>query len=457
MSRESNNSAIATFEWVPQPAAAEVVRRLLEQFLHRSPVSRSLGSQMLQLTGTRLSDWIDFIAPPDSAIDRSELLATGFAFDNRDGIEIAQHYGGMFPTLRLGNAAWSLGVKVESVSDFLHTREMKETPIEGSPWSPLRAARISSHETAELWVMERHGYLGFSSQKFSSDDVTAVLHHEERLRCRRRRFDRADDGFAQLLGLVQAASADLGVDRACSIFFRAERDYWMSRNRAARLQRSRQDRLGLGWGNHDHHTYRSSREHFCQLVEVLEALGFQCRERFYAGVEAGWGAQVLEQPTCQVTVFADVDLSVDEVAGDFAHQQLTGHAEVGTVGLWCRLHGEAALLAGMHHLEAQFNFDAACAQLAELGVRTMAPFTDFPFLRQAFTQAEIWPVEPLRLAAVRDSGWITEREAERFARFGVVGSHLEILERNDGYKGFNQTGISQIIRRTDPRGRIQGA
>jgi hypothetical protein len=32
-----------------------------------------------------------------------------------------------------------------------------------------------------------------------------------------------------------------------------------------------------------------------------------------------------------------------------------------------------------------------------------------------------------------------------------LGSHLEILERNDGYKGFNQTGVSDIIARTDPR------
>jgi hypothetical protein len=32
-----------------------------------------------------------------------------------------------------------------------------------------------------------------------------------------------------------------------------------------------------------------------------------------------------------------------------------------------------------------------------------------------------------------------------------------VLERNDGYKGFNQTGISQIIRRTDPRAQTVGA
>ena len=34
---------------------------------------------------------------------------------------------------------------------------------------------------------------------------------------------------------------------------------------------------------------------------------------------------------------------------------------------------------------------------------------------------------------------------------GARGSHLEILERNEGYKGFNQSCINDIILRTDPR------
>jgi hypothetical protein len=46
---------------------------------------------------------------------------------------------------------------------------------------------------------------------------------------------------------------------------------------------------------------------------------------------------------------------------------------------------------------------------------------------------------------------INEAQAEQFRREGALGSHLEILDRNDGYKGFNQTGISKIILKTDPR------
>ena len=40
---------------------------------------------------------------------------------------------------------------------------------------------------------------------------------------------------------------------------------------------------------------------------------------------------------------------------------------------------------------------------------------------------------------------------ERFLTHGATGSHLENPERIDGFKGFNQQGVSDIINRTDPR------
>jgi hypothetical protein len=82
----------------------------------------------------------------------------------------------------------------------------------------------------------------------------------------------------------------------------------------------------------------------------------------------------------------------------------------------------------------------------------MAPFTTFPFLRQAFTEGERWPVSELRLTRLVQTGKITRAQAYQFRmNGGAIGSHLENLERNDGYKGFNQTGVSDIIARTDPR------
>ena len=81
----------------------------------------------------------------------------------------------------------------------------------------------------------------------------------------------------------------------------------------------------------------------------------------------------------------------------------------------------------------------------------MRPFTDLPYLRQAFTKGEQWMVDPARIERIRSAGLITDSQAEQFLSKGALGSHLEILQREEGYKGFNQHGISEIISATDPR------
>jgi hypothetical protein len=445
------------FEWQVQPRAEKLVHGLVAKSCAKSRVARRLGQRMLRETGTRFVDWIDFLAPPPEALDRETLIAAGFAFREQDGTPVAEHLGGMFPTIRLDGSNWSLGIKIESVVDFLNTNGIGDARVEGAPYAALRMARIAQESDTELWIVERHGQLGFTPRDVSMSEASAAVHHAEAFRSRRRRFDRDEEGIEHALRVINAAVADLGYGRACDLFFAAERAYWESRNRAGRLQKARQDRLGLGWGNHDHHTYRSSREQFAGLIHVFEAIGLSCRERFYAGIEAGWGAQVMEHSACRIVVFADVDLSPEEVSGDFAHSGLAPRSSQGTIGLWCKLHGDALLQAGMHHLEAQFDFDAARAQLEREGVATMAPFTDFAYLRQAFTQGEVWQVEPSRLTAAKAAGFVTNEQVEKFAKDGALGSHLEILERNQGYKGFNRTGISQIIRRTDPRGQTVAA
>ena len=103
----------------------------------------------------------------------------------------------------------------------------------------------------------------------------------------------------QALRLAQSRVSEMGTDTAAWIAFAAEREHWQRRNRAGQIQKACQDRLGLGWANHDHHTFRSSRSVFSLLIEILETFGFHPRERFYAGAEAGWGAQVMEQPVCR--------------------------------------------------------------------------------------------------------------------------------------------------------------
>ncbi|GAA4463761.1 hypothetical protein GCM10023156_49250 [Novipirellula rosea] len=444
-------SSLSEFDWKCQPQAAMRIDQWTEEFVRDNRFVANLQTRMLEETGTRLSDWLDHISLPFSVETESLLSQSGFQLRHEPGDAIWQHPDGLFPDVVLGSfPKRRLTIQVESVVDFLVAHRVTN-PIQGRPYSSLRLACVSETESTEFWVAERHGDVGFKPSEAAEINVDAILKHQEAFLLRQRDFASDEEGFAHARALIDAAKEDLGQDRTCDLFFAAERRYWESRNRAARVQKSRQDELGLGWANHDHHTYRSSRKHFPRLISLLEQLGFQCRERFYGGAEAGWGAQVLEQPATGVVIFADVDLTAEEVSGDFAHEPLPPRDQLGTVGLWCKLHGEAVLQAGMHHLECQFDFDAARTQLAERGIQTMAPFTDFDFLKQAFTQGEMWPVADGRIEQAASEGVITAEQAERFRKSGSIGSHLEILQRDDGYKGFNQTGINEIIRKTDPR------
>src|SRR5271168_841505 len=264
---------------------------------------------------------------------------------------------------------------------------------------------------------------------------------------RKRSFHDDQEGFdtteATLERVIELAGS---TDLACHLVFEAEREYWQSRNTAARVQKARQDRLGLGWANHDHHTFRCSRRFFPRLMRMFTRLGFALRESFHAGPHAGWGAQVLEHPVTGIVIFADLDLAPEEATEDFAHEVLADLPRPGTVGLWVALHGESILEAGMHHLEAQFDFDYLREGLKEdAGIDTMPPFSNFPFLRQAFTAGERWPVAKHRADRTLQLGWINADQHEKFLRDGAIGSHLENLERREGYKGFNQQAVSSII------------
>lgn len=451
--------ATQTFNWKPQPKAQSLVNALVDDFLIACPGAAELARRMRHDTGTRFHDWIDTIHIHRTPDLRTKLAAAGFERRAAPGApDCYVNDQGIFPAIVLESAAITkVAIKVDSVVDFLAAWNITdEHPIEGEPLGRMRRALAFRGKGvgaggAVLLAVERHGYRGYTVPEAEEAKVIKTLKHREAFRRRTRDWDEDEIGYDHTDHLIDAAIDDLGVDLACDLFFAAEREYWQRRNRAAQVQKSRQDKLGLGWANHDHHTYRSSRHCFPRLIALLEKLGFHCRERFYAGEEAGWGAQVLEQPVCGITIFADVDLSPEEVQGDFAHEGLADRRELGTVGLWCGLHGEAMLQAGMHHLECQFDFESLRSQLEAAHIETMEPFTNFPFLRQAFTVGERWKVAEKRIDRLVSATLITPAQAAVFRAQGAIGSHLENLERNDGYKGFNQHGVSKIIAKTDPR------
>ena len=150
-------------------------------------------------------------------------------------------------------------------------------------------------------------------------------------------------------------------------------------------------------------------------------------------------------------IFADVDITEREREIDFAHEEMSEHRDVGTVGLWVTLHGESILQGGMHHLAALVDFPQAEAGLLNQGVLRMKPFSDFKFLKQAFVEAERRPVDQARLRSAVEKGHIRAERQGFFEQIGAIGSHLELIERRQGFKGFNQSSVSIIIQATDPR------
>jgi hypothetical protein len=444
---------LATFDWKRYPETAAFLNERIDAFCAQSPRIKQFAQDFQTKTGTRLIDWVDHFELHWSDELEQTLISLGYEVASGVKFKLFQHPAAHFPAIQASSGeSESLYVRVDSVVDFLAVHQCAlELPIKGAPGAAVRQ-RVAFHEDGvELNVIERHVVRIDAVKKQPDPDLKDLLYHAQAFHLRKRDFAGDVDGFEHAESMIRVAIEDLGVDRTCDLFFAAERAYWQQRNAVARIQKARQDLLGVGWANHDHHTYRSSRKHFWRLISLLELLGFQLRERFYAGKEAGWGAQVLEHPTTGVVIFADVDLSPEEVSQDFAHEPLTELNELGTVGLWCRLHGEAFLQAGMHHLECLFDFDAARDQLAdENDVKTMKPFTDLPHLRQAFTAGEIWPVKESRIQSLLDDGLITDEEADKFRTKGAIGSHLEILQREEGFKGFNQSGINDIILETNP-------
>ena len=425
------------FDWPVCYEAENWVFEQLDAICERDEFARTLRRRMRDETGTLLIDWVDHLVVHPR--HRSKLRELGYVDDESSMV----HPEAMLPRVMLQERGPLAAVKVDSITDFVAAHGLQFSDVDGDSFSRLRTMFV----TESIEALERRGYRGFETASHTGDSLKKVLRAFEVWKTRRRNSD--DYRFS--LALLDTIIDMVGRDMACHIVFAEERAYWERRNHAGQVQKRRQDALGLGWANHDHHTFRCSRENFLNLMKALEKLGFERRERYYAGAQAGWGAQILEQPVEGIVTFCDVDLEPEETEIDFSRKPLPPSKKLGTIGLWVGLHGESFLQAGMHHLECRFDYALLRDQLAAEQVNTMKPFSDFPFLKQAFTEGERWPVKRERAERLLRGGLITEAQFREFTTQGAIGSHLENLQRKGGFKGFNQKSVSVIIEATDPR------
>jgi len=442
------------FYWERHLEVEALFLHYLDSYKAKNSFLADYEKKLLFQTSSRMLDWVDHILVWDSKEIRENLAGLGFKRKDDTEAEAYWHPGVLLPAVILvgdsPNQKPGIALRVESLENFLQANELA-VDIEGPALSPFRRALVCVKDGVALWVVERRGTSGFDpifpEDGYFQDYAQSMAVWKNLPR------DGEDEErtFAEMGRVAGELVGKLGVGLAAHIICKCERDYWLSRNLAGRVQKKRQNTLGLGWANHDHHTFRSSRRHFSKLINLFLQLGFRKRERFYAGKEAGWGAQVMEHPEAGLALFLDVDLAPEEVNIDFSTQELEERETLGTVGLWCALHGDSIRKAGMHHLAARFDFGRLIEDIAKQDVAFMAPFSHFPYLKQAFSVAEIWKVDPDRARRLRRENRISDEQLEKFLMRGSLGSHLENIERREGYKGFNKKNVSAIIQETDPR------
>ncbi|MGA1872071.1 MAG: hypothetical protein ACMUHY_00230 [Thermoplasmatota archaeon] len=438
--------------WGLHPQGFKFLQNLVEKYSSSMHAVREMEKDLIRKTSTRLFDWIDHVLVPWSWVDESDLDDAGFFKESvriagMELVKATNDNSTFFPLFLTDLDIGRLYLKVENIEHIASIHDRMED-IEGQRWAPRRKLIIKTSDNLSLGAIERNGYDGYEIPELDDEPFYSDL---LRNFTARKREGLEEDRFSELEEMIEKGVSSIGKNRTADAFFRSERRYWERRNGSGRIQLGRQNSLGLGWGNHDHHTFRCSRKNFRRGIETLEKIGMKPRERFYAGEQAGWGAQVMEHHVCGISVFADVDLTPDEKAGDFAHEDLGSLEDLGTVGLWVGLHGESMLTAGLHHLAARVDFSRMMRDSPSAGIEEMTPFSSFPYLKQCFSFGERWDIDKERARYLQRNGSIDMEQMNRFISKGGLGSHIEFIERNEGFKGFNRSAVSDIIERTDPR------
>lgn len=448
-------------DWKLHPYAENLLIQHIDTFLKNNSFACKLSFAIERDASTRFLDWIDHMVLSEDVLSVKAIKEAGFEesghIEAPTGMRVFVHPGAVFfPVLLSQINVTEVVLKPERLDHFIQVIG-RNISSEGDIYGPYRKAVISAQGDYIFSAVERRGFRGFLVHE-KTNDIQEYRQALETFFCRQRYYESLEGAMEATQKLIEDTCKRLSPSRVTDAFFRAERMYWERRNRAGKIQKARQDRLGLGWGNHDHHTYRSSRENFTRLIKIFETLGFICREQFFAGEEAGWGAQILEHPECNLVLFTDIDLLKEERDVNFTRYGLKQTTHRGTVGLWVELHGESILQAGLHHLAARFDFEKLRTDLKQQNITTMNPFSYFKFLKQAFIEGEIWRADGTRLDRLLEKGSLTKAQYETFLKDGALGGHLENVQRTQGFKGFNQHSVSAIIKATDPRKyKAQGA
>ncbi len=391
------------FDWQRQPAAEALVDRLVASALSGNAFAAELARRMEDETSTRFVDWVDHLVLTETDGLTAELEAVGYRREWQGNyavnVPVFGHEGGLFPRLAVasgtGPEVREVAIKVESVADFSRAHDLG-LEIVGYAMGPYRVGRVPGAED-EPGGGRAAGLSG----------LRAVPE-----RPRPRGADGAADGPGRAWRpATSGTGGSVGSTTTRRVSTRPRRP-WSGSSSFAEARRTWRATSSSRWsgttgsrGTGRRRCRKGGRTGSGSAGRTTTTTPSAARggsSRGSSGSSSGWGSSSASASTpgrtpaggrrCWSTRSRGSSSSPTSTwpprrsTTDFAHQALPDLPRPNTVGLWVGLHGESMLEAGMHHLEAQFDFDALRDDLqTEAGIVTMKPFSDFPFLRQAFT------------------------------------------------------------------------
>lgn len=397
----------------PRASAQALVRLLLQRAMSACPEAQRLDRRLRAACSVRLQDMVDHITHPDASM----LAELGW---RSHGPAVWRAPDGTLPDV-IEDDRVAIGLRVESVERFLVATGI-EARIEGAAHGPYRKARILHGRNATFAVVERRGWTGHTPPLLGERKLRRARLHQQIFRTRRRQFQSEQRAIAHTMRLAEAAAADLGGAWAGALFLRAEREYWATRCLPALRQHQRQLAAGVGWCTVRHHAYACSREHFSETMRTFEALGHAHAGLARSQENANWGAMVFDASGQAPRTLLCLDLAAREHALSAADAALSPLTWLGPPGLWCGLHGESVLEAGLCLLSAAYDLGALAGAL------------DFSRggenrHRRLTLRVEPSAVDPRRVAVLERARYIPRQQAELHSMLGAVGAQFEVVHQ----------------------------
>ena len=127
--------------WTTQPAAALLVRTVLDDALGRVPEAAALAGRLRDDLGVRMLDLLDHVRVGDAALVAS-FRDAGWENDPAQP-GVLRNPTGIFPAVLSGGSGLTVGFKVEYVHEFVAAQQIT-APVEGAMHAPFRRVRVAS-------------------------------------------------------------------------------------------------------------------------------------------------------------------------------------------------------------------------------------------------------------------------------------------------------------------------